>query len=154
MSFTQTKLQRDFPGLQLNSWKVCTCLNFQFVHHCCVMGDPDIQAVYHASRPCSRCLYLLAIFVNTAAPSCSSCQLAYIVQYIKMLCCSCGLLCLLSTTSTCPSSYGSLSCKPLLSSGEFIELTYCICVTQHVQLAWLLFQVLVPYISRQTACTR
>lgn len=23
MSFTQTKLQRDFPSLQLNSWKVC-----------------------------------------------------------------------------------------------------------------------------------
>lgn len=26
MSFTQTKLQRDFPGLQLDSWKVCSCL--------------------------------------------------------------------------------------------------------------------------------
>ena len=31
MSFTQTKLQRDFPGLQLNSWKVCSCLKAQLM---------------------------------------------------------------------------------------------------------------------------
>ena len=34
MSFTQTKLQRDFPGLQLNSWKVCSCLQAQLVTPC------------------------------------------------------------------------------------------------------------------------